>query len=445
MATATQKRTTSEKKGSVHWDDAEKAKFEAVAIQLLRQDPSMSRLAAIQEAQRLALPRDRQRVLDDYYKVKSWFKLPPDLEATFSKDGKRKAPPPAESKPVEVKAPTPASVRPKRAVPPALLKSGSKRADGFKKVFWKPHEQLKLARATAMALHQGHTKSRVIALQMAQTELDESRRRHLNTVGGLPWFHTEVDRALADIHKAQTKLDLQAKKARELEERQQQAQAAVVDFTFNDPEQAAQARAAVPVVPPPPAHPASLISDGLAMSLAGLRSVLVTELAGIFREALVLAVRGTTSGESTETAATPSASSLATPIRASNGHTNGHEGIQVNGDHDEAPPAHRERTPEKKAHRLSVLVAGLKGSQKGVIEAEFGHILDLRYCGSDQSKDHLRSMTESAEVAVAYTDFLSHSHTDIMKARSSHFIPTGGGMSTLKDTLRSLAAETRTH
>ena len=48
-------------------------------------------------------------------------------------------------------------------------------------------------------------------------------------------------------------------------------------------------------------------------------------------------------------------------------------------------------------------------------------------------------MTEKAETTIVMTDFISHSHEDIVKARSSNYIPRSGGMTQLRSTLAGLA------
>lgn len=92
----------------------------------------------------------------------------------------------------------------------------------------------------------------------------------------------------------------------------------------------------------------------------------------------------------------------------------------------------------RKGRPPSVLVVGLRGGQAPQIKAEFGSKLDLRFCSSDNSKDQLRAMTEQADTTIAFVDFLSHSHTDIIKARSKHYIESAGGMTSLRQHLSKL-------
>jgi len=95
--------------------------------------------------------------------------------------------------------------------------------------------------------------------------------------------------------------------------------------------------------------------------------------------------------------------------------------------------------PHPKVRPPSVLVAGLKDATASQIKAEFGSQLDLRFITPDKSKDQLRQMTEQAETTIAVTDFLSHAHTDIIKARARHHIESSGGMTSLRQHLANLA------
>jgi len=106
-------------------------------------------------------------------------------------------------------------------------------------------------------------------------------------------------------------------------------------------------------------------------------------------------------------------------------------------------PFVRESRPPKPP---SVLVVGLKGGQVPLIEADFGAKLDLRFCGAHESKDQLRAMVDKADTTVAFVDFLSHSHTDIIKHRTHHYIESHGGMTSLRQKLAQLVIDgTRTN
>jgi hypothetical protein len=106
-------------------------------------------------------------------------------------------------------------------------------------------------------------------------------------------------------------------------------------------------------------------------------------------------------------------------------------------------PAHdprAQRTTARPAHK-AVLVVGIKGSQKTVIEQELGHLLDLRFYGVEQSHDELRAKVAAADLVVVMSDFVSHSHTDVVQARkpADAVIFAPGGMDGLKARLRGIA------
>ena len=162
------------------------------------------------------------------------------------------------------------------------------------------------------------------------------------------------------------------------------------------------ARAAEPEPAPVVVPPEPTIAEEL-------RPVLVNWLAGIFRDALTTAVR--------EIAGADHTSSIS------------------------MTPSKLETVLNGALKKPSMLIAGLKGAQKQVIVAEFGHLVDLRFYESDKSKDQLRAMAETADVSIAFTDFLNHSHTDIIQARARMYIPSGGGMSQLKDTIKNAIAK----
>lgn len=95
-------------------------------------------------------------------------------------------------------------------------------------------------------------------------------------------------------------------------------------------------------------------------------------------------------------------------------------------------------TNSKAKPSQSVLVVGLKGDQPEHIRAAFADKLDLRFCSVDQSKDTLRTMASVADVVVGVTDFISHSHEDIIRNRSRHYIRSSGGITRLKQELSRL-------
>lgn len=91
------------------------------------------------------------------------------------------------------------------------------------------------------------------------------------------------------------------------------------------------------------------------------------------------------------------------------------------------------------APKQSVLIVGLKGSQVEIIRQRFQKQMDLRFCSSDESKDQLRAQAGAADVSVLFTDFISHSHQDIVKARAKRYVLAGGGMTRLAEALQKIS------
>jgi hypothetical protein len=295
----------------------------------------------------------------------------------------------------------------------------TKRKDGRPKVFWNDAERETLARLTATEMTEGRQPSHLKALIVAQMALPEERRRILHTVSDMPWLKPAV-----------------AAHRRGLLAPRPPPRSPVISTAPPTAAVLPAAQAATfPTVPAPitssngfrhetttthpggtstPASPspAELAFDALqaqeaqalTQSLRALRAPLVSVLAGIFRDALAQALQ-------------------ALP--------------EVPG----ADPAKHQPFGTRTARPTlpTVLVAGLKGAQKTIIETEFGHLFNLRFYGSDESKDHLRTLATQSTFAVAVTDFLSHSQTDIMRDRSQHYVPAGGGLSSLRQALVNLA------
>jgi len=68
--------------------------------------------------------------------------------------------------------------------------------------------------------------------------------------------------------------------------------------------------------------------------------------------------------------------------------------------------------------RKSVFVVRLKGSQKRLIESEFGDLRGLRLIGSDKGNDLLGKKARSADIAICFVDFVSHHHINLVKEPS---------------------------
>ena len=189
----------------------------------------------------------------------------------------------------------------------------------------------------------------------------------------------------------------------------------------------------VPEMPPQtpaPAVAASVVIPGAADDIAshlvglwkGIRERLVQEVSNVFVEGIHRGMQRITLIKPPETAEITEAAEVVPepePLPATTS----------------AAPA---LAKVKAKPSQSVLVVGLKGDQPDHIRAEFAEKLDLRFCSSDQSKDQLRAMTSAADVTVVVTDFVSHSHEDIIKARSNRFIKSAGGITRLKQELARL-------
>lgn len=185
-----------------------------------------------------------------------------------------------------------------------------------------------------------------------------------------------------------------------------------------EPAPAAPAPAPVqaPAIPAPSVGPTPSLTSLLLSQWAPLRERLVEEVASIVTEGLALAL--TRAAKVSDVAQPAEGAAVAVAL----------SGI-----------VSEKKAPE--SAKQSVLVVGLKGSQVTEIERSFSKCLDLRFCSSDQSKDQLRRMSATADVVVGFTDFLSHSHEDIVKARAAHYIRSGGGMTSLKATLGKLIGD----
>ena len=250
------------------------------------------------------------------------------------------------------------------------------------RVYWKDEEKKKIARSAAASFHTGVTQTKLHAFRIGmETSMPPNRHRQINVMNDVPWFEEQFTIELNNLRWAQQVFVEKPK---------------VISTSISVP-----APAHIPA--PAPVEAKEMVSDAL-------RPILVDWLAGIFKEALVSAVREIAGAEHKFATISMTPSKLETVLN----------GV---------------------LKKPSVLVAGLRGAQKQVIIAEFGHVIDLRFYESDKSKDQLRAMAEQADVSIAFTDFLSHSHCDIMEARSKQYIAAGGGMTQLKDTITNVIAK----
>lgn len=163
--------------------------------------------------------------------------------------------------------------------------------------------------------------------------------------------------------------------------------------------------------PPTPVHPDPQ-TMGLEQLYPLLRRRLVSELASFISDVLQ-EVKWPAAMQQPETAAVVGTSLLRTVL---------------------SPPPAGPRLP-------SVLVVGLRGGQMEEVRRDFSKRLDLRFFGSDENKEKLRSMCEQTDVSIAMTDFISHSHEDILSKRAKRYVRSAGGLTRLKDVLRSIETE----
>jgi multidrug efflux pump subunit AcrA (membrane-fusion protein) len=306
------------------------------------------------------------------------------------------------------------------------------------RIFWTFKEKELLIKQSARLMFNAQADSPVMALRASMAALPKDRQRDpLRVVESkMPWFRSWFDE---ELRKLQLEAQLNSKQDNEAREKQQAA----------DAKRAAEAAAAAarlaeqaPPTPQPTApekpHPNGHAMNGHAMNGAAverdavndppptkiehrfqsLRAMFVDELASVFVEAALKAMGSTQFGEQfVRIAAADEAESTTAP----------------------QPPQRIVFQRTTTVRKPAILIVGLRGGQKTEIQRDYGAHFDLRFVGSDESKDQLRSMTEKADTTIVMTDFISHSHEDIVKARSSSYIPRSGGMTQLRSTLAGLA------
>ena len=249
------------------------------------------------------------------------------------------------------------------------------------KVFWTEDEKRNLCAEAAALIFGLHASRKLDALAKAQDNvLPAERRRRLLALTGMDWFSQGVDAELEALRQAASR----------------------------------------PAEPPPPLHPAPE-SLTLAQMYPLLRARLVSGLADFITDVLkeVKWPEQVTGSGAAEKVGGALIRSLTAPDRA------GAAG---------APP---NATPRRLS---SVLVVGLKGGQVEEIRREFDTVLDVRFFGSDENKDKLRTMCERVDHSVALTGFISHAHEEILSRRAKQYIRCAGGITRLKATLRQLVS-----
>lgn len=280
------------------------------------------------------------------------------------------------------------------------------------RVRWHDDERRFLAERAALLIFNGEAGSPLHAIRAAQLQLHPSRRRDMEQAGAakLPWFHAALSAELAKLREqAGQEEAVKQEAAKQAAAPTPHLNGAASAETLAEPVETPVVEAQPPGVP----EPVNRAATDLGHAFVNLRAMLVDELASVFVEAAFKAMGSAQFGGEPHVRITePEPNTTAQPRVV----------------------FQRPNTVRKPA----VLVVGLKGSQKTEIQRDYGGCLDLRFIGSDESKDQLRAMTEKAETTVIMSDFISHSHEDIVKARSKHYIKRSGGLTQLRDALAGL-------
>lgn len=88
--------------------------------------------------------------------------------------------------------------------------------------------------------------------------------------------------------------------------------------------------------------------------------------------------------------------------------------------------------------RDSLLVVGLRNDMQQQIRKDFASEWDLRFVAKDESKDRLRTLADRSKHCIVMTDFIGHSHEDIVKARHPGYTRVSGGMTHLREAIAGL-------
>lgn len=364
----------------VHWTEAEQQAVAAEGVRLWLAGEVTTKKDALARAQSI-LPKARRRTIYNPFKL-PWFGAALEAAAKPAKAAKGKKQQPAEVEPA------------------AAAESASEAATTQRKVFWTKDEKAAICAEAARLLIDLEAGSPRDAMEKAQLQaLPPERRRKIGAMSLLEsWYPDGLKKARADVLRQRERAAKAEAKA---------AQKAVAETTSAQVVEVAPVATAI--APAPTTSLASVFGDWTR-----IREHIVNEIANMVTEGIQ---RGLANGLANV--------QLTPPAQAED---NGARAPHV--------PFVAERAKDRPP---SILVVGLKGANVSQIKADFGDKLDLRFCDVDQSKDHLRSMTEKADTTVAVVDFLSHSHTDIIKARSRHFIESTGGMTHLRQELARLA------
>lgn len=84
-----------------------------------------------------------------------------------------------------------------------------------------------------------------------------------------------------------------------------------------------------------------------------------------------------------------------------------------------------------------VCIVGLLPQQAGLIQQEFGDVFDFKFWKNGTAAQ-LRDMVRSSAYVIQMTQFISHAHTELIRAAGTNPISCNGGMSSLKDVLTAI-------
>lgn len=88
---------------------------------------------------------------------------------------------------------------------------------------------------------------------------------------------------------------------------------------------------------------------------------------------------------------------------------------------------------------MRILIGGLLPRQERLLEADCPEGVQLRFVDSDVSPAQWARMTRHCDHTVVITKFVSHKHTDALRAAKIHFIMCPGGTGLLKQMLKEIA------
>lgn len=437
------------------------------AIRLLRADTKLGRMRAIEMAQSVLPPEKRYGKMPGLTQL-PWAKFPDDilqarpdsvrraatLRARWDEEQKER-----ERRKAEATGVRPIAVEELAAALPALPALRPVKTGELGILRWTNEERATVVRYGALALYYTVTKHRGGAVEIGQRRLPENRRKEVPTTTA--WFNEAVDKELALIKRTEAKLLKQR-----VQEAERMAQmtvkllpdeeqtGAAVESTVTPEDVAALQRAsdtpAAPEVltPPPPAAPVlaatpapqatavvpSTMDEALTTIATGLRQFLTQYLSGIVIDVARQVVADLPNVlRPAITAALQPPAQLAAPPEV-NGHAEAEHVIH----HAKHVPFVRDTNEKLKLPK--VLVVGGKGAVHSIIQARVGHKLKLSFIEQHESAGQVKAKVGGSDVVVAWTAYLSHSHTQAVKARAERYALVEGGVDAVIHKLELIAS-----